>query len=171
MSTSVVMTIIGDDRTGIVEMLSETLVQNHGNWIESSMHSLAGKFAGILHASVPDIHAQNLVHKLQGLQSQGLQISIQISDATVKLKQTQEFTLELVGHDRPGIVRDITKILNSYKVNVEELDTECQSASMSGEPMFLVTARIRAPEEVSLELLQNDLETLANELMVDINLE
>ena len=171
MSTSIVLTIISDDRTGIIETLSETLANHQGNWVESSMLSLAGKFAGILRASVPNAHAQALISELQALQSTGLQIVVQASNPEAAATEAQEFTLELVGQDRPGIVRDISRVLSRYQVNVEELDTECQSASMSGEDLFLGTARIRVPKEVSLEALQLDLEELANELMVDLKLE
>lgn len=171
MSTSIVLTIISDDRTGIIETLSETLVNHQGNWVESSMLSLAGKFAGILRANVPNTHAQALINELQALQSTGLQIVVQASNPAASPDVAQEFSLELVGQDRPGIVRDISRVLSRYKVNVEELDTECQSASMSGEDLFLGTARIRIPKGVSLEALQLDLEELANELMVDLKLE
>lgn len=171
MSTSIVLTVISDDRTGIVESLSKTLADHQGNWIESSMLSLAGKFAGILRASVPDTNAPALISELQALQSTGLQIVAQISLPVPTPAESREFTLELVGQDRPGIVRDISRVLSRYQVNVEELDTECQNASMSGEELFLATARIRVPESVSLQALQRDLEELANELMVDLKLE
>ncbi len=171
MSTSIVLTIISDDRTGIIETLSETLVNHQGNWVESSMLSLAGKFAGILRANVPNTNAQALINELQALQSTGLQIVVQTSNPAASPAVAQEFSLELVGQDRPGIVRDISRVLSRYQVNVEELDTECQSASMSGEDLFLGTARIRIPKGVSLEALQLDLEELANELMVDLKLE
>ena len=171
MSTSIVLTVISDDRTGIVEALSQTLGNHQGNWVESSMLSLAGKFAGILRASVPDTNAQALISELQALQSTGLQIVVQISKPDAAPALAREFTLELVGQDRPGIVRDISRILSRYQVNVEELDTECQNASMSGEELFLASARIRVPESVSLQALQHELEELANELMVDLKLE
>ena len=82
----------------------------------------------------------------------------------------REVTLELVGQDRPGIVHDISEILTRHGVNVQELDTECQSASMSGEMLFLAKARMQIPADTSIERLRRELEDLANELMVDIKL-
>ena len=79
--------------------------------------------------------------------------------------------MELVGQDRPGIVRDITEILARHAVNVHELETTVQSASMSGELLFLAHARLQLPANADEDQLQDDLETLANELMVDISIQ
>ena len=54
MNTSIVLSVLSDDRPGIVEALSDVLARHDGNWTESSMLSLAGKFAGILLAEVPN---------------------------------------------------------------------------------------------------------------------
>jgi glycine cleavage system regulatory protein len=171
MNASIVLTVICDDRPGIVEMLSKTLAEHEGNWVESSMLSLAGKFAGILQASVPESQVDALLAQFSAMQSSGLQIIAERSSVEATEQDAAEVTLELVGQDRPGIVRDITRILAKHGVNVVELDTECQSASMSGEMLFLASARLIIPAEASIELLQEDLEKLANELMVDITLE
>lgn len=171
MSTSIVLTVISDDRPGIVESLSQTLAAHGGNWVESSMLSLAGKFAGILMATVPDDQAQALIADLQALAASGLQIVVERTDSMSRPPGAREFSIELVGQDRPGIVRDITRILSRQHINVEELETECQDASMSGESLFIANARILVPAEASLEKLQDELEDLANELMVDIKLE
>jgi glycine cleavage system regulatory protein len=171
MSSSVVLTIVSDDRPGIVETLSQVLEDHGGNWTESSMLSLAGKFAGILLASVPEEQVEPFLAALQALQSRGMQIVAQRSGAMASPGGMREFTLDLVGQDRPGIVHDISEILSRHNVNVQELDTECQSASMSGELLFLARARMLVPPEASIERLRRELEDLANELMVDINLQ
>ncbi len=171
MSTAIVLTVISDDRPGIVETLSQTLASRGGNWTESSMLSLAGKFAGILMASVPDDQADDLIADLEGLEAAGLQIVVERTTTSPRPEGAREFSLELVGQDRPGIVRDITRILAKHHINVEELDTECQDASMSGESLFIANARLLVPSTTSLTVVQTELEDLANELMVDIRLE
>jgi glycine cleavage system regulatory protein len=171
MSTSIVLTVVSEDRPGIVETLSELLADHDGNWTESSMLSMAGQFAGILLASVPDQQADAFVEGLAKLKSEGLQIVAQRSGPAPIPAKEQEFTLDLVGQDRPGIVHDITQILAKHQVNVQELETTCQSASMSGESLFLAHARLLIPDEASVNELQDELEDLANELMVDIKLE
>jgi glycine cleavage system regulatory protein len=171
MSTSIVLTVVSNDHPGIVNSLSELLADNGGNWTESSMLSLAGKFAGILLASVPDKNADAFIRALGSMENEGMQIVAQHTGAASSVTGLSEFTLDLVGQDRPGIVHDITRILTAHNVNVLELETHCQSASMSGENLFLAHARLMAPADTSLEELQDELEKLANELMVDIKIE
>lgn len=168
---SIVLTVICDDRTGIVARLSHLIEQHGGNWTESSMSSLAGKFAGILLARVPTDQSESLIKALLQLDSEGMQVTAHRSNDDGAAGETREFLLELLGQDRPGIVRDITAILSRHGVNVLELDSGCESASMSGEMLFKARARLRVPEGVSRELLRSELEQLANELMVDIKLQ
>jgi glycine cleavage system regulatory protein len=171
MSSSVVLTIVSDDRPGIVENLSKVLEQHGGNWTDSSMLSLAGKFAGILLASVPEEQLEAFLSALHSLHSEGMQIVAQRSSEALQPQGMREFRLDLVGQDRPGIVHDISEILTRHRVNVQELETECQSASMSGETLFLAKARMQLPPGASIERLRQELEALANELMVDIRLD
>lgn len=171
MSTSIVLSIISDDHPGIVETLSELLSQHGGNWTESSMLSLAGKFAGIVLVNLPDGEADAFINGLRALEDSGMQIVAQRSGEVLPREGAREFTLDLVGQDHPGIVNEITEVLADHDINVQELETHCQSASMSGETLFLAHARLLVPRETSLRKLQDSLEDLANELMVEIKLD
>ncbi len=168
---SLVLTVMCDDRPGVVARLSHLLEQHGGNWTESSMLSLAGKFAGILLASVPQDRSEALIRDLQLLESEGMQVTVHRSQVAGSGADSRQFVLELVGQDRPGIVRDITAILSRHGVNVLELDSSCESASMSGEMLFRARARLLFPQGLDRGLLQAELEKLANELMVDISLQ
>jgi glycine cleavage system regulatory protein len=79
--------------------------------------------------------------------------------------------LQLVGNDRPGIVRDISHLLAARHVNIEELETEVTSAPMSGEPLFHARALLRVPSTTTPEALSAALEALAGELMVDLSVQ
>jgi glycine cleavage system regulatory protein len=171
MNTSIVLTVVADDQPGIVEELSDALATHGGNWTESSMMTLAGKFAGILLAEVPEERADSFLRVLESLEIGGMEIVAQRSDAPARPEGTREFSIELVGQDHPGIVHDITAVLAHLGINVLELETTVQSASMSGESLFIAHARILVPDDVPLEQLRDEMEELANELMVDIELE
>jgi glycine cleavage system regulatory protein len=171
MGTSIVLTVVSDDQPGVVESLSDVIASHGGNWAESSMMSLAGKFAGILLVQVPDEQADAFISALEALESQAMEIVAQRSDSVAKADSTREHSIDFVGQDHPGIVHEITEVLANHDVNVQELETTVQSASMSGESLFMAHARIFIPSEVDMEKLQDQLEDLANELMVDIELE
>jgi glycine cleavage system regulatory protein len=165
-----VLTVIGRDKPGIVEILAGTVAAHEANWTESRMAQLAGQFAGILRASVPERKADGLISALEQLEAQGLKVVIQKSAEEEVRDERLALTLELVGNDRAGIVRDISRALAQRRVNVEDLTTECHAAPMSGGMLFKATAQLRTPRTVSLDELRDTLEQLANDLMVDITL-
>jgi glycine cleavage system regulatory protein len=169
--TSLTLTLIGRDRPGLVKALSERIVAVGGNWLESRMARLAGQFAGILLVEVPEAEVERLMEDLRGLETEGVRITVERGVGETQPRLHRIVVLELIGQDRPGIVREIAQVLLGRRVNIEELVTEVVSGSFSGESMFRATARLRVPETVPIEELRDLLEHLANELMVDLALE
>ena len=168
---SLVLTAIGDDRPGLVEQLAKAISESQGNWLESSMSHLAGKFAGIVCVAVPEARLEALKAALAGLH--GLRISFEVStagEATAK-PGNRRLKLSLVGHDRIGIVREVSQVLARHAVNVEELTTHTASAPMSAEILFHANAELTASPDLDARALTDDLEQISNDLMVDITLD
>ena len=135
------------------------------------MAHLAGQFAGILRASVPEGNAAALLTALQGLAAHGLQVVVARSSTDELAPEARWLMLDLVGNDHPGIIRDLAHTLAQRGINIDELQTACTSAPMTGGMLFKATARLRVPQEVAVADLQTALEQLAHDLMVDITLE
>ncbi|MCY1212544.1 hypothetical protein D9M72_242810 [compost metagenome] len=130
---------------------------------------MAGQFAGILRVAVPAEGYDELVEGLQGLSAHG--IRVMLAQSGIEPACTwKPILLDLVGNDRPGIVRDITRLLAELGVNLESLVTEVMPAPMSSEPLFHAEAVLAVPLTLSLDVLQARLEGLADELMVELNL-
>ena len=168
MSVSLVLTVIGDDRPGLVGQLSAAISNHGGNWLESSMSHLAGKFAGIVCVAIDDSHLDALKSELASLQ--GLRITAEVSESA-EAPASRRLTLALVGHDRIGIVREVSQVLARHAVNVEELSTHTASAPMSAEILFHATAELTASPTLDARALIRDLEQISNDLMVDITLD
>ena len=171
MNTSIVLTILAEDHPGILQTVSQVLHKHGGSWTQSSMSSLAGQFAGILLASVPTANSVACREELLGLESRGLHIVAHICGQAAEAVPTRECILDLVGNDRPGIVHDITTVLARHNVNVRELETVVESASMAGGELFRARAELLVPASTDIVALEGELENLANDLMVDIRLE
>jgi glycine cleavage system regulatory protein len=169
MRASIVLTVIGPDRPGIVELLSTTIAAHGGNWEQSRMAHLAGQFAGILRVTVPHDHVTGLHRALDALTNSGLRVVSEAS-ASPERESSRAYRLSLVGDDREGIVRDLSRALAARSVNVEELDTHCESAPMSGEQLFHARALLHVPATLAVQDLQQALEALADDLMVDLKL-
>ena len=169
MRMSLVLTVIGDDKPGLVEHLSDQILAAGANWEESRMARLAGKFAGILRVTIDASHAERLTAALWTLETSGLRVIVERSGGDQAPFRT--IGLELVGHDRPGIVRDISRVLTHRGVNIEELETEVTSAPMTGDGLFRARVRLRMPPTLSVGELRSLLESLAGDLMVDLTLD
>jgi len=167
MQTRLVLTLIGKDRPGLVDALAATVAEHGGNWLESRMCHLGGEFAGILRVELPAEHEAAMTAGLVQLEKQGLQVTVRPDPDTSPAPQAGA-TIEIVGQDRPGIVRQISKVLAQHRVNVEELLTERTSAPMSGEMLFHATIEIKAPAGETPSALRQSLERIAADLMVEI---
>jgi len=77
MQRSLVMTVIGQDRPGLVESVAGLVAEHRGNWLESRMSRLGGQFAGILRVEVPSEKEGALVAGLRRLESRGLTVVVQ----------------------------------------------------------------------------------------------
>lgn len=171
MSTSLVLTVIGSDRPGIVSVLSDVAQRFGANWVASRMANLAGQFAGIVHFEVPDENAEALAHAFRELASSGLDVVIATGDLRAAPAGQRIVRLELVGNDRPGIVRDLSGRLAKRGVSIEELHTEVLSAAMSAGQLFKVKAHLSVPMGMADDELKRELEALAADIMVDIELD
>jgi glycine cleavage system regulatory protein/folate-dependent phosphoribosylglycinamide formyltransferase PurN len=169
-AASLVVTAIGTDRPGIVSLLSDRARGFGANWAGSRMASLAGQFAGMVRFEVSAENAEPLATALRGLESAELRVVIAKSEATPVPAGRRTVKLELVGPDRPGIIRGLSKNLAERGVSIDELHTEIVSDATSAEHVFQVKALLVVPEALANEELQRMLETLASELMVDIAL-
>jgi len=169
---TLVLTVIGDDRSGLVSALSGVIADHDGSWQRSQMARLAGKFAGIVVVAVPDPRVDALIAALGPLRSDGL-LDVTVERGTEEPDSGEEpvrLTLELVGSDRPGIIHEISHALADLMVSIEELATQTREAPMAGGMLFEARATLLTPPGVSVGELQAVLEGLANELMVELEL-
>ncbi len=169
MQVPLVMTVIGKDRPGLIEAIANTVAAYGANWLESRMCRLGGEFAGILRIHVDAAQQPGLGKQLRALESQGLHVTVRATE-TLPPSTERIVTLELVGQDRPGIVREISHTLAKQGINVEELSTSCSSAPMSGETLFRAEARLQLPGECHVPELRKELERIGGNLLVDIKL-
>ncbi len=171
MITSLVVTIVGPDRPGLVSAISDKAAEFGANWADSLMANLAGQFAGILLLQVPSRNADMLVAALESLRSATMHIAVARGGAPAPGKPTRRIKLELIGQDRPGIIHSISSELAKHGVSIEKLQTRIASGAMSGEQMFHMDAALSVPTALTDDNLRTALESLANELMVDISLD
>lgn len=159
------MTILGPDRHGLVNSLAETVAEHSGNWLESRMSRLAGQFAGVARIQCPESSVDDLV---KALQQSGLNIQV-VHETSTDSETGRTITVDVMGNDRPGIVRELTTAIVKAGGNVEELTTGLESAPMAGHPMFRAHGIISLAEDTSVEILTEAIEQIGADLTVDLH--
>ncbi len=171
MLATLVMTVIGADRPGLVQLVASRVADHGGNWLESRMCHLGGQFAGILRVEVAAERVDELVGALHRLEKDGLRVLVHSEGGGAAAKIAGAVAVvELVGQDRPGILRSVSGVFAAHGVNVEELSSERVSAPMGGGTLFQARATVLVPATVSVVALRGDLEKIAADLMVDLKL-
>jgi glycine cleavage system regulatory protein len=171
MLATLVMTVIGADRPGLVQMVAARVADHGGNWLESRMCRLGGQFAGILRVEVAAERRDELVAALRTLEVDGLRAIVHAEGGRTGVPAGGAMaTVELVGTDRPGILRSVAGAFAAHGVNVEELASERVNAPMGGGVLFQAKATVFVPADVKLAALRAELEKIAADLMVDLKL-
>jgi len=167
--TALVVTFMADDKPGLVSLLSKTVSAHQGNWLDSSLSRLGGKFTGILVVQVAEEQADALTQALNALKGEGINLICEKSQTQELSTDHTEVVLDLVGHDKPGIVRDISSVLAQHNANVIKLSSELVPGSMSSELLFKAQGRVTVPASMDVNQLQDALEAIASDLLVDIS--
>ena len=172
MDTSFIITFIGEDRPGLVEELSSTISAQDGNWLESRLTRLAGKFAGLIRVSLPAERGGELEQALRGLSEKGLSLRVtparQVPQTTAALR---DIRLTIFGLDRAGIVREVAAALAAKNINIVDLESSVESAPMSAELLFRATVEAQLSDPGELEALAGELDEIARQMLLDIQLE
>lgn len=167
---TLVLTVSGDDRAGLVSALAEAVSSNGGNWERSQLVELGGKFAGIVLVTVDDADVARLRAAVDGL-SGLLEIAVDGGETEQPPADERLVRLDLLGNDHPGIVSAISGVLHRHGLNVEELTTTTRDAPMAGGQLFEAHLVARVPEQTDIAAVQADLEQLATEIFVDVTVE
>ncbi len=171
MKQELVLTVLSDDKPGVVETLAQVISNQQGNWLESRLSHLAGKFAGILQVSIDADKVEALRAALQDLEAKGIRSLMENAVSTEAEPAQRSLHFKLIGSDRPGIVYEITRALASHHINLEELHTDYSSMPWSGEPMFEASGLLQVPETIDTDNLYEQLDEIADELGVDFTLD
>ena len=168
--TTLVLTVVGDDRSGLVAAVADVVGNHGGNWENSQLAELSGAFAGIIEVSIAPERAGELKEALAVLDGL-LKITVHAGTAEPALGTERPLTIQVIGNDHPGIVRDISGVLRSRGVSIDNLTTRTTDAAMYGGRLFEATVVARVPASVDLEALTGELERLATEIQVDVTLD
>lgn len=169
MTKPFILSIIGDDKPGLVDAIATCVVANGGNWQTSQLTHLAGKFAGIVLITLPEAQADTLAEHLKALSHTGL--SVRVSHADSSAVPSTKASLSVIGPDRPGIVREISQAFSRRDINVLKLNSDITPAPMTNEPLFQASLDISFSPEQDRQELEAALDLIAEDMTVEIDID
>lgn len=172
-----VISAIGSDRPGIVNQLSQLIVNNNGNIDDSRMTVLGGEFAIILQISGSDSELQN-IEKILNQEAASLELNIITKLTNNKslsennaLEKKIPYIVEVLAMDNPGIVYKLTDFFSSREINIQSLQTDRYSAPHTGTQMFAIEMVITVPQTIIINELRDDFLDLCEDMNLDASIE
>jgi glycine cleavage system regulatory protein len=166
---SLILSVIGSDRPGLTQALAGAVHSAGGNWLESHLSRLGGLYVGSVLVELDADKVEALRTSVSAVDAQGLEV--RIAPAIEEAGAAGEaLNFNLVGQDRPGIVRQVTAVLSGLDVNIEAFETRITAEPHSGAPLFNMDAQLRLPAGLAADQVQAALEAISAEIMIDISL-
>lgn len=170
MSLNYVITFIGDDQTGIVGALAAVIERHGGNWQESQLNKLGGKFAGIILVNLPESNVDQLHAELKSLRGGQWSVRITPTEAVGAPTEHANLSLSILGPDRPGIVKEVSRALAEASINVVDFESHVENAAFTGESIFRAEISASAPADQDIRLIEVKLDAIAEAMTLDIDL-
>lgn len=164
-----VLSVIGSDKPGLTQALAGAVRSAGGNWLESHLSRLGGLYVGSVLVEFGAAEIDVLKSAVREVDAYGLDVRVAPAIEGAE-GPGQDAHFSLVGHDRPGIVEQVTAVFSRLGANIETLDTHLSAEANSGASLFHMEARLRVPPSSPLEAVQAALEEISGEIMVDIAL-
>lgn len=165
------ISVISDDKPGIVDAIAEKIADVNGSWLESRLSKLAGKFAGVIRVTLDEAQAEALEASLATLTDRGIWIKLEpIASSASRSENLKIAYVHLLGPDRPGIVRELSKALVKNHINLANLETSISSMPYSGDPLFEASGELEIPANVDLQEFHDTLNSIGDALALDIEL-
>jgi glycine cleavage system transcriptional repressor len=158
--TLLAVTVLGQDRPGIIAETTAALAHLGLNLEDSTMTLLRGHFSFMLVCS-GDVGADQVEAALAPLRQASLDVSVRtVTDASAAPRGTQ-YQLAVHGADRPGIVSALTAALAEVGGNITDLSTRLAGS------LYVLLAEVEVPPGVDVPALQSRITAVADEIGVD----
>jgi len=162
----VILMAIGDDRPGLTQSLADAIVEAEGNWLESHFATLGGKYVGSVLVELPEANLLQLEDAANRIVASGFNVTVQAASGAGS-PEGSPLGFELVGKDRPGIVREVSTALAGLGVSIDDLETGTEEGAMFGGTVFRARASVLVPKGTSVDQVRQALEDISGEIMVD----
>lgn len=146
-----VVTVLGENQTGIADILTEIVASNNCNIIDCKMVTLGDEFtANFLIAGNWNAIAK-IESTLDSLEkSKGLQVSKQRTKVTPYPKDVLPYIVYVVAKDQQAMLHKVSHFFAELQINITELYLETRPARKSGAMIMSLSMFINIPIESNI---------------------
>jgi glycine cleavage system transcriptional repressor len=167
-----VISALGPDRPGIVDILSGAILDHGCNIVDSRMTVLGGEFAILLMVEGPWNTLAKVENGLPELEQElGMTIIAKRTEGRPQGQNLLPYAVEVVALDHPGIVKQLASFFSQRNINIEDLATTSYAAAHTGTPMFAVNMTVGIPSGLHLGTLRDEFMEYCDSLNLDAVLE
>lgn len=172
MTKRFVLTLTGPDRIGIVQHVTESILECGGDVQASRMARLGGEFVMLMLVSIPDAETDRLSANVEDLSGEGFEVSVTETEwgVAARRKDWLPYKIKVRGANHEGIIHEISEHLSEKGINIESVETNVVPAPMSGAPLFTMEAIVVVPPDLPKLKWQNELEEAADRLNVELEM-
>ena len=168
-----VLSALGKDKPGIIEELSNTVLNCGCTIIDSRMTVLGGEFALLLQVGGNWNSLARLENHIKGLEERlGLTI---ISKRAASEQESRgdmlPYGVDVVALDQPGIVHNLARFFSRRNINIQEMVTTGYAAAHTGTPMFSVHLTVEIPAHMQISVLREEFMEFCDQLNLDAVIE
>lgn len=155
-----IMTITGEDRPYIIQSLAETTRRMGGEWLNSKVMHLEGRFTALMKVSVDTDQKTALKDKLESLYPE---LDFIYSPAPTEEKEEMELVKLIVDcNDRPGLTHDIVEVLSELNLEAETLEVHRFPVTPVGGTVYSANLSVRIPNTMMRAELGKTLEEISD---------
>ncbi len=167
-----VISALGEDRSGIVDRLAKVVLDGGCNIEDSRMAVLGGEFAVMLLISGQWNNIAKVENSLERVGSElGLTVSAKRTEGRRSRRHLMPYAVDVVSLDHPGIVYNLAHFFSSRDINIEDMTTSSYAAAHTGAPMFSVRLIVDIPAALQIAALRDEFLDFCDELNVDAVIE
>ena len=168
MSQLIVLSAVGTDLTGVVNDISQVILECGGNIEESRMTTLGAEFAVLMLISGNWHTLNKLETALDKLTSDGkLTIAIKKTDEGKPAEDRMPYAIDVVCLDHPGIVFNLAHFFASRNIDVADVATKRYAAAHTGAPMFAMQMTVNIPATVQIAQVRDEFLEMCDQLNLD----
>lgn len=170
----VIISILGQDRSGIVAAVSKVLYEQNCNIENVSQTTLQFVFGGIFIVTMPaDLSVESLHESLDAeMAPLGLDVHVTLLEpdkAPILPPQGEAYIITTKGPDRKGLVAGISEVVARFEGNITNLQAVFKGGDDPGDNIMIY--EVDVPPQIDQQLLYRELKKRAKELKLEIDIQ